>query len=60
MVLGVHELDGDRNEQQKENTSHPHDDFPVDIRLAVTPEVIDPGRSKNSHHSSNGQHEWNE
>ena len=60
MVLGIHELDGDRNKQQKENAAYPHDDFPVDVRLAVTPEIIDPGRAKNGHDGANGQHERNE
>ena len=60
MVLRIHELDGDRNKQQKKNTTHPHDDFPVDVRLAVAPEVVDPGRSKDGHHGTNGQHEGNE
>ena len=60
MVLGIHELNGDGNEQQKENTTHPHDDFPVDVRLTVTPEVIDPGCSKDGHHGANGQHEGDE
>jgi len=60
MVLRIHKLDGDWNEQQKKNTSHPHDDFPVDVRLAVTPEVVDPGRAKNGHDGANGQHEGDE
>ena len=60
MVLRIHELDGDRNKQQKENAANPHDDFPVDVRLAVTPEVIDPSSSKDGHHGTNGQHEGNE
>ena len=57
MVLGIHEFDGDRNKQQKENTAYPHDHFPVNVRLAVTPEIINPGRSKDGHNSANGQHE---
>jgi hypothetical protein len=60
MVLGIHELNGDRNKQQKENTAYPHDHFPVDVRLAVAPEVIDPGRSKDGHDGANGQHKGDE
>ena len=57
MVLGIHELDGDWNEQQKQDTTDPHDDFPVDVRLAMAPEVVDPGRAKNGHDGANGKHE---
>ena len=57
MVLEIHKLDGDRNEQQKENTAYPHNDFPVDVRLSMAPEVVDPGRAKNGHHGANSQHE---
>ena len=60
MVLRIQELDGDRNKQQKQDTTDPHDHFPVDVRLTVTPEIIDPGRSKDGHHGANGQHEGDE
>jgi hypothetical protein len=60
MVLGINELNGDGNEQQKQDASHPHDDFPVDIRLAVAPEIVDPCRAKNGHDGANSQHEGDE
>ncbi len=60
MVLRIHKLNGDGNDEQKQDASDPHDHFPVDIRLAMTPEIIDPGRAKNGHHGANGQHEGDE
>lgn len=56
----LHEFDGDGNEQEKKDASHPHDDLPVDIRLSMTPQIVDPGGTDDGHYGSNCQHEGDE
>ena len=56
----LHEFDGYWNEQEKKDASHPHNDLPVNIRLAMTPEIIDPGGTDDGHRGTNGQHEGDE
>ena len=53
----MHEFDGNGYEQEKQDTSDPHDDLPVDVRLAMTPEVIDSGGTDDRHDGTDGQHE---
>ena len=53
----MHEFDGNGYEQEKQDAPDPHDDLPVDVRLAMTPEVIDPRGTDDGHDGTDGQHE---